>query len=75
MPEAGAGGQGHDLLWSSVEPFYAQAVSGSTCRYRMALHGARARAQKGRTAQEAVNAAALEAPGRVRGLQPLAVGG
>ena len=26
MPEAGAGTQGHDLLWTMIAPFYAQAV-------------------------------------------------
>ena len=45
MPEAGAGTQGHDLLWTMIAPFYAQAVDGSTVGHRSALRGARAHPQ------------------------------
>ena len=34
VPEAGAGSECHDLLGSSTEPFYAEAVTGSTVRQR-----------------------------------------
>ena len=41
VPEAGAGLQGHDLFGTNIEPFYAQAVHGSSVRCRMTLGGAR----------------------------------
>ena len=36
MAEASAGFQGHDLLKPRFGPFYAQAVNGSSFRYRIA---------------------------------------
>ncbi len=47
MPEAVAGGQGHDLLKPRFGPFYAQAVNGATFRHCIAATGARMRVPMG----------------------------